>query len=105
MRIDSMATIGALLKGPLSERKRIRSPGRAWLNFCRREIAEKQVSVEHVSSHTGSVTPEQKGNDAAEQVSSSRRINCTSSLSSIDGRTSYPRVQRIKRSRRPPHFL
>src|SRR6185295_1020255 len=40
----------------------------------RREIAEKQVSVEHVSSHTGSATPEQKGNDAADKMANKYRL-------------------------------
>src|SRR5690348_15911670 len=31
LRIDSKAAIGAIAKGPLSERKRVRAPGRAWL--------------------------------------------------------------------------
>ena len=35
LRIDSMATIGAISKGVVSERRRVRAAGRAWLNFSR----------------------------------------------------------------------
>jgi len=54
LRIDSMAAIGAITKGPVSERKRIRAAGRAWLNFSRSEFFAKMktINVEHVSSHT-----------------------------------------------------
>ena len=69
-----MATIGALSKGVVSERKRIRAPGRPWLNLCRDEVEKKRVSIEHVSSHTGSETPEQKGNDAADALANKYRL-------------------------------
>src|SRR5690606_2687264 len=54
LRIDSMATIGAIAKGPVSERKRIRAAGRAWLNFSQTEFLEigRQIEVEHIRSHT-----------------------------------------------------
>ena len=71
LRIDSMATIGALSKGVLSERKRIRAPGRAWLNFCRTEIAKKQVSIEQ---YTDDQTPEQKGNNGADILVNKFRV-------------------------------
>jgi len=74
LRTDSMATIGALSKGIVSERKRIRAPGRAWLNFCRAEIAQKRISIEHVFSHTDQQTPEQKGNDAADALANKYRL-------------------------------
>ena len=69
-----MATIGAISKGTVSERKRIRAPGRAWLNFCRSEIGKKLIEIEHISSHTGSLTPEQKGNDAADALANKYRL-------------------------------
>jgi len=69
-----MATIGALSKCVVSERKRIRAPGRAWLNFCRTEISKKQVSIEHVFSHTDDQTPERKGNDAADAMANKYRL-------------------------------
>ena len=52
LRIDSMATIGAITKGAVSERKRIRAAGRAWLNLCRTDFLQKQerITVEHISS-------------------------------------------------------
>ena len=37
LRIDSMATIGALSQGLVSERKRVRAAARAWLNWCRED--------------------------------------------------------------------
>ena len=65
LRIDSMATIGAITKGTVSERRRVRAAGRAWMNLCRNDFIEKQekIRIEHISSHKGSVTPEQVGND------------------------------------------
>ena len=70
IRIDSMATIGAISKGPVSERKRIRAAGRAWLNFSRSEFSQigRTIMVEHVRSHTGSQTVEQVGNNNADQL-------------------------------------
>ena len=70
LKIDSKAAIGALTKGVVSERKRVRAPGRAWLNFCREDYLIKQnhLNIEHVSSHSGLETPEQIGNDTADQL-------------------------------------
>jgi hypothetical protein len=81
LRIDSMATIGAITKGPVSERKRIRAAGRAWLNFSRSEFSDKMkdISVVHVSSHTGTQTPEQIGNDAADRIANKFRLQGESS--------------------------
>jgi len=74
LRIDSMATIGAITKGPVSERKRIRAAGRAWLNLCREDFQEKgtHISVEHISSHKGLITPEQR-NDNADRIANEFR--------------------------------
>src|SRR6185503_4984469 len=60
----------ALQKGVVSERKRVRAAGRAWLNFCRQDFLNKRghIHLEHVSSHRGLNTPEQVGNDKADQV-------------------------------------
>ena len=68
LRIDSTAAIGAITKGYVSERKRIRAAGRAWRNLCRREYCEKKqsISLEHVVSHQDLGTPESKGNDRAD---------------------------------------
>jgi hypothetical protein len=70
LRIDSTAAIGAISKGVLSERKRVRAAGRAWLNFSRQDFMEKRhaIQIQHVSSHKGTVTTEQKGNDLADSV-------------------------------------
>ena len=70
LRIDSEAAIGALAKGTVSERKRIRAPGRPWLNFCREDLFIKQnhIKIEHVRSHVGRSTPEQIGNDLADGI-------------------------------------
>ena len=52
LRIDSMATIGAITKGIVSERKRVRAAGRAWLNLCRSDFMEKEenIQIERISS-------------------------------------------------------
>ena len=75
LRIDSLATIGAIQKGPLSERKRIRAAGRAWLNLCREDFARKKLHIhlQHVSSHKGVQTPEQIGNDVADRLANDFR--------------------------------
>jgi hypothetical protein len=71
----SMATIGASSKGPVSERKRIRAAGRAWLNFSRLEFLEigHRIRVQHVRSH-GSQSVEQVGNDNADRLANKFRI-------------------------------
>jgi len=67
---DSKAAIGALLKGVVSERKRVRAAGRAWLNFGRPALIEKRdhIFIEHVRSHQGVDSPEQVGNDRADVI-------------------------------------
>ena len=76
LRIDSMATIGAITKGIVSERRRVRAAGRAWLNLCRSDFVEKEgnIKIEHISSHKGTGTPEQVGNDAADRLANSFRL-------------------------------
>ena len=76
IRIDSMATIGAISKGPVSEWKRIRAAGRAWLSFSRSDFSQigRTIMVEHVRSHTGSQTVEQVGNDNADQLANKFRL-------------------------------
>jgi ribonuclease HI len=76
LRIDSMATIGAITKGLVSERNRIRAAGRAWMNMCRSDFLRKQgkIKVEHISSHKGTQTPEQIGNDAADRLANNFRL-------------------------------
>jgi len=61
--IDSKAAIGALTRGAVSERKRVRAAGRAWLNFCRDDFARKahHIQIQHVASHTGLETPRTAG--------------------------------------------
>jgi ribonuclease HI len=75
LRIDSLATIGALKHILVSERKRIRAPGRSWLDFCRASLLEKRVQIgfEHISSHKGTYTAEQKGNDLADKIANEFR--------------------------------
>jgi len=70
-----MATIGAITKGTVSERRRVRAAGRAWMNLCRNDFIEKQekIRIEDISSHKGSVTPEQVGNDMADRLANSFR--------------------------------
>lgn len=62
LRIDSTAAIGAITKGYVSERKRIRAAGRAWRNLCRSAYCEKKkcISVEHVASYQDLETPKSK---------------------------------------------
>jgi hypothetical protein len=75
LRMDSKAAIGAILKGSVSERKRVRAPGRVWLNFCRRDFIEKRkvINIEHVSSHKGVASAEQQGNDLADIIANEYR--------------------------------
>jgi len=70
IRIDSKAAIGAITKGPVSERKRVCAAGRAWLNFCRKDFSSKNdhIKIEHVRSHIGLNNPEQRGNDKADEL-------------------------------------
>ena len=76
LRIDSTAAIGAITKGYVSERKRIRAAGRAWRNLCRSAYCEKKkcISVEHVASHQDLETPESKGNDKADKLANDFRL-------------------------------
>jgi len=71
-----MAAIGAISKGAVSERQRVRSAGRAWLNLCRSEYLSKKphIVIEHISSHTGNQTPEQFGNDTADRLANQFRV-------------------------------
>src|SRR6185503_10966718 len=73
LRIDSKAAIGALLKGVVSERKRVRAAGRAWLSFGRPALIAKRdhIFIEHVRSHQGVDSPEQVGNDRADVIAKS----------------------------------
>jgi hypothetical protein len=76
LRIDSMATIGALSKGVISERRRIRASGRAWVNLCRSASIQKgsYLRIEHVRSHTGCLSPSQIGNEKADQIANKFRL-------------------------------
>ena len=75
LRMDSKAAIGAISKGLVSERRRVRAPGRLWLNFCRKDFLEKKhhIRVDHVSSHKGTLTKEQQGNDMADVIANEYR--------------------------------
>jgi len=75
LRSDSLATIGAISKGPISERKRVRAAGRPWLNLCREDLLRKRtrISIEHVFSHRGNLSPEQQGNDLADTIANQYR--------------------------------
>jgi hypothetical protein len=76
LRSDSLATIGALKNARVSERKRVRAPGRAWLNFCRLNLLSKssKIHLEHISSHKGTESAAQKGNDTADKVANEFRV-------------------------------
>ena len=75
LRMDSKAAIGAISKGLVSERRRVRAPGRLWLNFCRKDFLEKKhhIRLDHVSSHKGTLTKEQQGNDMADVIANEYR--------------------------------
>ena len=75
LHTDSTATIGSISKGAVSERRRIRAAGRPWLNFRRNEFLEKhpRVKLEHISSHKGTSTKEQQGNDTADIIANEYR--------------------------------
>ena len=75
LRSDSLATIGAISRGPVSERRRIRAAGRPWISFCRSAWIQKcrNIRTEHVYSHRGTDTPEQRGNDAADRLANQYR--------------------------------
>jgi len=69
--VDSMATIQALGNlGPTSERRRIKSQGRAWKNFIRTRKKERnnEIVIRHIKSHEDIVTPQQQGNDHADRL-------------------------------------
>ncbi len=73
--IDSMAAIQALKNGVLlSERRRIRSAGRLWLNWMRPTICAKQIQFQHVRSHTGLEGPAEFGNEMADSIANSFRL-------------------------------
>ena len=69
--VDSMATIQALGNlGPTSERRRIKSQGRAWKNFIhtRKKERNNEIVIRHIKSHEDIVTPQQKGNDHTDRL-------------------------------------
>src|SRR5258708_16165807 len=68
--IDSQATIAAIKEKPLSERRRIRSSGRAWKTFIRNGMKGKtqQVQIHHIKAHEGVESLSQRGNDTADKM-------------------------------------
>jgi ribonuclease HI len=62
LKMDSTAAIGAISKGVVSERKRVRAAGRAWLNFSRQDFMEKRqsIKIQHVFSHKGTASIAQR---------------------------------------------
>ena len=77
LRIDSKAAIGAISKGAISERRRVRAAGRTWLNYCRNELnlKRKNINIEHVAAHKGNTLPEQIGNAAADELANRVRLS------------------------------
>ena len=73
--IDSMATIGALSQDVVSERKRVRAAGRAWLNWCRQDLLLKRsyISLQHITSHQEKKSVESHGNDQADAIANAFR--------------------------------
>ena len=68
--IDSQATIAAIKEKPISERRRIRSSGRAWKAFIRSGMKGKtqQVQIHHIKAHEGVESLSQRGNDTADKM-------------------------------------
>ena len=60
----------AIKEKPLSERRRIRSSGRAWKTFIRSGMKGKtqQVQIHHIKAHEGVESLSQRGNDTADKV-------------------------------------
>ena len=75
LSLDSMATIGALSQGPVSERRRIRAAGRSWLNWCRKDLVDKSpyFTIQHIRSHQDEKLPENIGNDQADAIANAYR--------------------------------
>ena len=75
IRTDSLATIGALSQGTVSERKRIRAAGRPWLNWCRQSwhIKRQHIKLEHVASHQDFKNAASTGNDKADALANLQR--------------------------------
>src|ERR1700744_4344802 len=73
LHIDS-ATIGALFKPIVSERRRVRA-GRAWLNWCRGDLVLKKefIQLQHVASHQEKKSVQSKGNDKADAIANAFR--------------------------------
>ena len=82
LKMDSKAAIGAITKGLVSERRRVRAPGRAWLNFCRLDYQMKKqhLKVEHVSSHKGTLTTEQQRNELGDTIATNIAVRVKASL-------------------------
>jgi len=76
LHIDSTATIGAIQKGRLSERRNIRSAARNWVNLAKSAASRRAtpVDVVHVRSHQGEATFEEKGNSLADQLANEARL-------------------------------
>ena len=71
--IDSLATIYSLTEKAVTERQRLKASGRAWKNFTRRALCEKnmQIRIFHIKAHQGIDNLLQQGNDMADQVAKS----------------------------------
>ena len=74
--LDSLAALGALTVGHVSERRRVRAAGRPWLNSCRAIVINNRhnISFQHVYSHSGGSSPEEVGNDQADHLANHFRI-------------------------------
>ena len=74
LHLDSVAAIQAIQKGVLlSERRRIRNPGRIWMNWARAGLPNENLRFAHVRSHTGSREPTSVGNQKADDLANAFR--------------------------------
>ena len=73
--MDSTSAIQAIRKGSLSERRNVRSAARRWTNLAREAIRERQAElhIQHVRSHQGQETFEEKGNDLVDKIANVER--------------------------------
>ena len=67
--LSTQATIAAIKEKQLSERRRIRSSGRAWKTFIRNGMKGKTQQIQiHVKAHEGVESLSQRGNDTADKM-------------------------------------
>ena len=76
---DAKSLLDAIVRGPGSERDRIRAAGRPVITSIRRVLKARQSAggthrLRHVRSHTGGDSPQEIGNDEADRRANVERI-------------------------------